>query len=320
MRPAGKTWGMALLFALGSLAKADPPAPYETTITVPEVEVRAGPSPQFYATMKLRQGERVRVVEQRDGGWLAVEPPPGSFNWINERFIERATPTSSTGVVVSENPIQTRIGSQLSNTEPNALGVKVPRGTQIVILSNRAAYSGEGGWLPIQPPPKELRYIPADAAKTMAPVQSSSAAPPAAAGAPADPLWRKQSKRRRLITKRKPSGYTSSSRCRRRITTCKCSATTRFIFCARGTTTTIPWPVRRATFPIRAIPAITRTHKEHRTLPLLQLRPSADVHLFSRRAAAPGGSNSAKRRSSGCRHRGRSMERRRVAANHWMHY
>ncbi len=131
---------------------------------------------------------------------------------------------------------------------------------------------------------------------------------------------RKQSRRRRLITKRKPSGYTASSRCRRRITTCKCSATTRFIFCARGTTTTIPWPVRRATFPIRAIPAITRTHKEHRTLPLLQCTPSADVHLFSRRAAAPGGSNSAKRRSSGCRHRGRSMERRRVAANHWMHY
>ncbi len=97
MRPAGKTWGMALLFALGSLAKADPPAPYETTITVPEVEVRAGPSPQFYATMKLRQGERVQVVEQRDGGWLAVEPPPGSFNWINERFIERATPNEQHG-------------------------------------------------------------------------------------------------------------------------------------------------------------------------------------------------------------------------------
>jgi uncharacterized protein YgiM (DUF1202 family) len=182
-----------LLFALGSLAKADSPAPYETTITVPEVEVRAGPSPQYDATSKLRQGDRVRVIERQNEGWLAIEPPAGSFNWINARFIAQA-PNSNSAVVdaPADTPIPTRRGSQLTNTEPKNLGVALSRGSQVAILSNTPVYSNDGKWLAIQPPPKEVRFIPADAAaKVAAPVQSTSSAPPATGGSAADPLWTK---------------------------------------------------------------------------------------------------------------------------------
>jgi uncharacterized protein YgiM (DUF1202 family) len=184
-----------LLFALGSLAKADSPAPSETTITAPEAEVRAGPSSQFYATSKLHQGDRVRVIERTNETWLVIEPPPGSFNWINARFIERA-PNSNTAITLG-NDIQTRIGTDQSNAEPTKLGVKLPRGSQVVILSNTPVYSNDGTWYAIQPPPKEVRFIPADAAKVGTPVQSTSSAPPPAgsSGPPAtgssaaDPLW-----------------------------------------------------------------------------------------------------------------------------------
>jgi uncharacterized protein YgiM (DUF1202 family) len=190
VRPAHRHWGLALLFALGSLAKADPPAPYETTITVSEVEVRAGPSTQFYATSKLRQGDRIRVIERTNETWLVIEPPPGSFNWINARFIDRAR--NSNSAMTLGNDIPTRIGTDQSNAEPTKLGVKLPRGSQVVILSNTPVYSNDGSWLAIQPPPKEVRFIPADAAaKVAAPVQSTSSAPPTTGGSAADPLWAK---------------------------------------------------------------------------------------------------------------------------------
>jgi uncharacterized protein YgiM (DUF1202 family) len=190
VRPAYRHGGLALLFALGSLAKADPPASYETTITVPEVEVRAGPSTQFYATSKLHQGDRIRVIERTNESWLVIEPPPGSFNWINARFIEPAPNSNSAITLGNETP--TRIGSQLSNGAPDKLGVKLPRGSQVVILSSTPVYSNDGKWLAIQPPPKEVRFIPADAAaKAAAPVQSTSSAPPTVGGSAADPLWAK---------------------------------------------------------------------------------------------------------------------------------
>src|SRR5437764_628302 len=63
-------------------------------VTVPEAEVRCGPgdTPQMYVTSRLRKGDRVEVVKELDGGWLAIKPPTGSFSWINMRFAQQITP------------------------------------------------------------------------------------------------------------------------------------------------------------------------------------------------------------------------------------
>src|SRR5262245_39036368 len=80
--------GIALLLGLCGSALADP-VPYSARITIPEVEVRSGPSLKYYATSRLRQGAPVRVVAVQ-GEWLAIEPPaPDSFDWIHTRFIEQ---------------------------------------------------------------------------------------------------------------------------------------------------------------------------------------------------------------------------------------
>ena len=66
MRLARPTSGFALLLIGAATAHAQI-AP-EVAISVPEVEVRSGPSPAFYATGKLRQGDRVTVLrEDRHG-------------------------------------------------------------------------------------------------------------------------------------------------------------------------------------------------------------------------------------------------------------
>jgi uncharacterized protein YraI len=183
MRPARTIGGMSLLLAICSLAQADPPVPKEAVIAVPEVDVRSGPSPKYYATSKLHQGDRVKIVEEKEGGWLAIQPPAGSFSWINTRYIDHDG-QAPTARVLGEGGVPVRVGSALTNQEPDVSWVKLPRGEQVVLLSSQKAVNGEGIWLPIQPPPKEVRFIPADAIKATPPVQSTSSAP-----ANADPLF-----------------------------------------------------------------------------------------------------------------------------------
>ena len=163
MRPGRMICGTVALLALGAFAKADAPAHTESTITAPEVEVRSGPSPKFYPTTKLHQGDRVRIVEHKEGDWLAIEPPAGSFSWINQRMIDFKEGSPTALVMASDTPVL--IGSTLTNEEPSVQAlVKLQRGTQLVILSRRMAYkSDSSAWLPIQPTPQEVRYIPASA-------------------------------------------------------------------------------------------------------------------------------------------------------------
>ena len=65
MRAAHLFGGLALVLALGSTAGAQQGV-VETTITMPEVVVRSGPSPEYYPTSKLRQGDKVQVLDDKE--------------------------------------------------------------------------------------------------------------------------------------------------------------------------------------------------------------------------------------------------------------
>src|SRR5262245_4278467 len=86
---------VALLAALPRTSRAtEPPAPdavlYTASVVPLEAEVRCGPgnSPRLYPTNRLKKGDRVEVVRELQDGWLAIKPPPGSFSWINMRFLQ----------------------------------------------------------------------------------------------------------------------------------------------------------------------------------------------------------------------------------------
>src|SRR5947209_16738924 len=114
MRPARLASAAALLL-IGALSAHAGPVPYEATIAVPDVEVRSGPSPAFYATGKLRQGEHVTVVKE-EVGWLAVKPPTDAFSWINSHLLQPSS-DYKTGMVLA-NDAEVRVGSALSEQEP----------------------------------------------------------------------------------------------------------------------------------------------------------------------------------------------------------
>ncbi len=81
--------------AAGLLAACGPALaqnyPAEAVILQPEVEVRSGPSKQFFATSKLKQNDKVLVLrESKEApGWLEIVPPTGAFSWGNAKNVKK---------------------------------------------------------------------------------------------------------------------------------------------------------------------------------------------------------------------------------------
>ncbi len=175
MRPFATLCGLALLSAGTHAFGADVPR----TITVPEVEVRSGPGTSFYPTSKLRQGDTVQVAKE-ENGWLAIEPPPGSFSWINTLFLSQL-PTTPGFVRVKGAKVPVRVGSSISNDEPTTQRVTLDPGTIVKVLDVHGKATNDGNWLPIEPPVQEFRYIPADAVKPQPQAQTALSSPGASA-------------------------------------------------------------------------------------------------------------------------------------------
>jgi uncharacterized protein YraI len=173
MRNARLLIGLAVLVVSTWAVRAEP-VPY--TITATEVMVRSGPSPEFYATGKLGRGDTVRVRGEETTGWLAIVPPPGSFSWINARFVEQMGSNRAV-VKAAEAPI--RVGSRLVNQEPTVERIRVAAGTIVTIIGKPEA-ARDGTWLPILPVPSEARFIPAEAVRPNPPqvFAAASSEPP----------------------------------------------------------------------------------------------------------------------------------------------
>ncbi len=150
------------------------------TIKSTVVDVRSGPSLNYYPTSKLAQGDKVTIVREQDKEWLAIEPPaPGrdSFSWISAQAVKVNGMTAV--VVVPEAAV--RIGSSLLNQPPTVEQVKVTQGTQLTVIGGP---QGDGAWLPILPPPREVRFIPAAAVRPSPPTPLPASAPLLAAAPP----------------------------------------------------------------------------------------------------------------------------------------
>jgi hypothetical protein len=185
--------GIAGLLALTAKTWAQAPAPYnfETrTITLPEVEVRSGPSVNdvYYPTSVLKRGDPVQVIiNKRDvpPGWLAIKPPPGSFSWVNAQHVTQLN--SFTGTIhTTDAPVL--VGSRLTGKPPSVKSAQLERGSQVVILDKPLVASDGSRWLPIEPFHTEVRFIPENAIGPNPGAQAVAAKPPVEAGpAPAGP-------------------------------------------------------------------------------------------------------------------------------------
>lgn len=131
---------------------------------VAEVEVRSGPSRDFPATSRLQRGDRIELVQEvkEQPGWLAIRPPQGSFSWIDAKQVTRQQAKSPIALVESDTAVSVRFGSYATNKPLTVEATKLQKGTQVVIVGTEVTTDG-GSWLPIQPAPQEVRYIPREA-------------------------------------------------------------------------------------------------------------------------------------------------------------
>ena len=153
--------------------------PAESPIVQKEVEVRSGPSKTFYATSKLNHNDKVFVLrESKEApGWLEIKPPAGSFSWVNAKSVKQVDGRHGYVDCDPARPVPILPGSTLVNQEPNRESMKLTAGTVVVIVDRPLAVNGET-WLPIQPHPSEVRYIPTDSVKPAAVVAATSNSPP----------------------------------------------------------------------------------------------------------------------------------------------
>ena len=165
---------VAALLGLADAAWADPP--YDATINKEtDALCGRGEGTAFYPTNHLKPGDRVRVLKEEDGGWLAIVPPSGSFSWINKQLLSRRPdfPPNIWTVSAAEAPV--RVGSNVSPNPPTVIGLTLKAGAIVTaIAGGREHMDQEGTWLPIEPPNVgyphcEVRYVRADAIQKPAP-------------------------------------------------------------------------------------------------------------------------------------------------------
>jgi hypothetical protein len=167
----------AMLILLAATAPALAQVYPSQAVLQQDVEVRSGPSKTFFATSRLMRGDRIMVLREckESPGWLEIKPPPGSFSWINGKYVKLVDVRY--GVVDADpaRPVPVMPGSTLVNQEPNRECIKLTVGT-IVIIYDRPLSIGSDTWMPVLPHPSEVRYIPAESVKA-----ATTVAPPATA-------------------------------------------------------------------------------------------------------------------------------------------
>lgn len=113
------------------------------------VFVRCGPGDNYYATMKMDKGAKVKVVGAKFD-WLKVVPPDGSFCYVARLYVDRRG-DGSVGRV-NKDSINVRAGSAIS---PLKIGIlcELNQGEDVEILGEEQEY------FKIKPPAKAYLYI-----------------------------------------------------------------------------------------------------------------------------------------------------------------
>ncbi len=164
MRAICGAW-LAALAVAGTICRAETQYPYELTIERDGVEVRSGPSLDFYVTDRLSSGEGIEVYRREPGGWLAIRPPDDSFSLVKR---SRLKPSGRNVATVLRDGTTCRVGSLVADTDQNATHVLLHAGELVELLEplrkDQPTQSDDTKetWVRIWPPAGEFRWVRAD--------------------------------------------------------------------------------------------------------------------------------------------------------------
>lgn len=113
------------------------------------VNIRSGPSENYYATLKVDKGASVTVVGIKFD-WLKIVPPEGSYSVISKQFVTKNA-DGTTGTVAGDN-VRVRAGSHLTPVKIT-VQCQLSKGAQVQILGEQDEY------YQIKPPAGAYVYV-----------------------------------------------------------------------------------------------------------------------------------------------------------------
>ena len=131
-------------------------------VSAETIDVASEPDEGAFVTGKLKRGDPVTIVSRLESGWLAIEPPEGSFSWVDHDAIEELGGGRARVVAARAGVRPGRAGARM----PGAAKWILPAGSAITLVDRPALTLRQGGrvrtWEAIVPPAGELRYVMAD--------------------------------------------------------------------------------------------------------------------------------------------------------------
>lgn len=153
---------MVLLLAAAFLLTAGGNGPDEIwgEALLDSADVFTAPDARSYVTGSLRSGEKVRVLARGGEGFLSIEPPAGSIDWIPEDALEITGRTAT--VIVSD--IVVRGGCDGAKL-PGPPVLRLASGATVMLQDRPGIILNHAGgprtWRAIDPPPEDRRYVSA---------------------------------------------------------------------------------------------------------------------------------------------------------------
>ena len=133
--------------------------PYDAIIADDEVYARSGPGNKpYYPTSRLRKGDHVSVIRHDHGGWFMIEPPPGSFAWVREEYVNRQ---GDRGVITGDSQVVAWVGTSFGD-DHYVEQRRLQPGDVVEILGEKTLRDerGEVAYLRIRSPKGHFRWIP----------------------------------------------------------------------------------------------------------------------------------------------------------------
>ena len=139
--------------------------PATARVIATELDVFDEPDDHSMATGRLARGARVVVRAVGADGWLTIEPPPGSFLWVEQGAID--PPAGRGAGIVDRTKAQVRSGLP-SARMPGPPRAPLARGQTIQLLGRPPLTFGGKTWRAIAPTAGEVRHIRAEGVEWLA--------------------------------------------------------------------------------------------------------------------------------------------------------
>jgi hypothetical protein len=156
-----------LLGLLGPAPAADLPAAAE--VVIGSLDVFDEPDPTSYAPRRLRRGDRVVVCDIEPDGWLAIDPPDGSFCWVEASALGEPDENQRARVRAARTALRS---GHPDARMPGAPRATLERGDVVRLLDRPPLRLGQGSaartWRAVAPPSGEVRHVRADGVRWLA--------------------------------------------------------------------------------------------------------------------------------------------------------